>query len=68
MTRRSSFTPAQIAEALAFAREEWPGETPDEQASRAASYLDLVCGQDSHGDVMAQVLEYQARAHVEGSA
>lgn len=58
MTRRSSFTPSQIAEALAFAREEWPGETDDEQAGRAASYLDLVCGQDSHSAVKAMVLEY----------
>lgn len=58
--RRSSFTPSQIAEALTFAREEWPNEPADEQASRAASYLDLVCGQDSHGDVKAQVLAHMA--------
>lgn len=60
--RRSSFTPAQIAEALAFAREEWPDDTPDQQAGHAASYLDLVCGQDSHSDALAQVMAYQREA------
>lgn len=58
MTRVSSFTPSQIAEALAFAREEWPDSTDDQQAGHAASYLDMVCGQDSYSAVKAMVLEY----------
>lgn len=56
--RRSSFTPAQIAEALTFAREEWPDATADEHAKAAASFLDFVCNPDSHADAETQVIEW----------